>query len=98
MHVDTSSHKLKVDQDIFGWTWLGQDQSGHVTLKLSVFQEWRDRTSWYFACCYKFRKAKGYFNNFFKNGHGYLVHETLKSALSKEWVYESSFCCILTAR
>ena len=66
----------------------GQGQSGHVTLRFTVSQEWRERMNWYFACWYKFRKAKGYFNNFcvgvFKNGHGYLVHETLKSALSKE--------------
>ena len=32
LHVDTNSHKLKVDQKSFG-------QSGHRTLKVAVYQE-----------------------------------------------------------
>ena len=43
-------------------------------------------------CMQKFRKAKSWFNDFLvdmvKNGHGPLVHETIKSAISKEWIYE----------
>ena len=40
------------------------------------------------ACWCKFGKAKSYFNDFWvgvvRNGHCYLVHGTLKSAVSKE--------------
>ena len=79
----------------------GRDQSGHVTLKLTVSQEWIDGMNWYFACWCKFRKVKSYFNDFWvgmvRNGRGHLVHETVKSAVSKEWVYEFSwiFACWL---
>ena len=66
----------------------GCGQSGHRTLKLTVSQEWIDAMNWFLACWCKFKKAKIYFNDFWvglvKNGHGHLVHETLKSA---EWVY-----------
>ena len=54
--------------------------------------------SWFFACCWKFRKANSYFNDFWvdmvKNRHGHLIHEILKSA---EWFYELSsfFACWL---
>ena len=34
---------------------------GHETLKSAASQEWIDEMSWFFACWYKFRKAKGYF-------------------------------------
>ena len=56
--------------------------------------------NWYFACWYKFT-SQSYFNNFWvgmvRNGRGHLVHETLKSAVSKEWVYEMDwfFACWL---
>ena len=40
----------------------------------------------FFACWYKFRKAKSCFNDFWvglvKNSRGLLVHESLKSAVS----------------
>ena len=41
LHVDTDSHKLKLDQKNFGWAWSknGCGQSGHGTLKLTVSQE-----------------------------------------------------------
>ena len=59
----------------------GCGQSGHRTLKLAVFS-----ILFFFACWYKFRKAKSSFNGFwvnlFKDGIGLLVHETLKSAVS----------------
>ena len=56
--------------------------------------------NWYFACWYKFRKAKSYFYDFWvgrvRNGYDHLVHETLKP-VSKEWVCEFSwfFACWL---
>ena len=41
----------------------------------------------FFACWYKFRKAKSSFNDFWvdgiKNGHGHLVHETLLNLLNE---------------
>ena len=74
-------------------------QSGHGTLKLAVSQEWINRMNWFYACWCKFRKTKSYFSDFWvgklemetleilKNG----VLETLKSAVSQEWVYELSW-------
>ena len=56
----------------------GRGQSGHGALKLT--------SDFAFWC--KFRKAKVISMIFWvgvvKNGHGYLVHENLKSAVSKE--------------
>ena len=70
----------------------GCGQSGHGTLKLAVSQEWIDAMNWFLACWWKFKEVKSYSNDFWvglvKNGHGHLVHETLKSA---EWVYELSW-------
>ena len=31
LHVDTNSHKLKVDQNIFGWSWSEMGVSSLVT-------------------------------------------------------------------
>ena len=41
-------------------------QSGYDTLKLNekVPQEWKVGIHWFFAWCYKFRKAKNCFNDF----------------------------------
>ena len=41
LHIDTNSHKLKVDQTLFGWVWseVGVSSHGHGTLKLTAFQE-----------------------------------------------------------
>ena len=70
----------------------GCGQSGYRTLKLTVSQEWIDGMNWIFVCWCKFRKAKSCIIDFWvgmvENGHGHLVHETLKSA---EWVYELSW-------
>ena len=64
----------------------GCGQSSHGTPKLTVSQEKIDGMNWFFACSYKFRKAKSYLNDFrmgmVKNGHGHLVYETFKSAVS----------------
>ena len=63
-------------------------QYGHRTLKLAVSLEWIDEMKLFIACRCKFRKAKSWFNDFsvgvLKNEHGYLVNETVKSAVSKE--------------
>ena len=71
-------------------------QSGDRTLKLAISQELTDGMNWYFACLCKLNKAKSYFNNFWgdivRNCCGHLGHETLKSAVSKEWVYEFFAC------
>ena len=71
-------------------------QSCHVTMKLTLSQEWIDGMNWYFACLWKFRKAKSYINDFWvgmvRNGCAYLGHETLKSAVSKEWGYVFFAC------
>ena len=46
----------------------------------AVHQEWIDELNVFFACRYKFRKAKNYFNSYYvgvvKNGHVVLGHGT----------------------
>ena len=60
------------------------------TLKSAVSQEWIDELSQCFACWYKFREAKSYFNNCWigmvKNGCGILVNGALKSGIFWEWL------------
>ena len=50
---------------------------GHLglgTLKSAVSQEWMNELGWFFACWYKFMKAKNHFNNYrvgvVENGRG----------------------------
>ena len=97
MHVDTSSHKLKVDQKAFWRTWskmaVASLFTGHwnwLYLK-NELMEWTDVLH-AAANSAKLRKAKSYFIDFWvgmvRNERGRLLHETLKSAVSKEWVYE----------
>ena len=66
--------------------------SGLGTLKSAVSPDWIDKMSWFFACWYKFRKAKSYFNNYWvgmvKNGWGLIVHGTLKSGVYHKWFDE----------
>ena len=51
------------------------------TLKSAISQEWFDEMSWFFACWYKFGKAKCWFNNYWvgmlKNGWDLLDHMRL---------------------
>ena len=61
--------------------------SGRKTLKLAVLHEGINGINWYFACWYRFRKAKSHL----LNGQGLLGHWTLKSALSQEWIDELSW-------
>ena len=54
---------LAVSQGGVNWiNWFlakkGCGLSGHGTLKSAVSQEWIDDMCWFFACWYKFRKAK----------------------------------------
>ena len=74
---------------------IGRCHSGHMTLKvtalqLAVSQKLIDGMN-YFACWCKFT-SQSYFNDFWigvvRRGYSHLVHEALKSAVSKEWVYE----------
>ena len=58
--------KLNLDQ-LFFWMGMvrnGCAQSGCKTLKLNVSQEWAVGINWFFAWCYKLRKAKCCFNDF----------------------------------
>ena len=65
LHVDTNSHKLKVDQEIFGWAWpewvwsVWSRDSKIGYLK----NELMERTDFFARWC-KFRKAKSYFKWF----------------------------------
>ena len=66
----------------------GCSHSGYKSLKLDVSQEEMILIKWFFACWYKFRKAKSYLNNFevvmVRNGCGLSGHGTLKSGISLE--------------
>ena len=91
LHVDTNSWKLKVHWKIFRWVWskvfVAALVSGHwnwLHLK-NELMKWTD----FFACWYKFRKAKNYFNNYWlgmvKNRRGLIYHETLKTGVPHKW-------------
>ena len=64
---------------------------------LTISQKGINGINCFFACWYKFRKAKSWFNDFWvamiRNGHGLLVYDTLKSAVSWEWIFELSWLC-----
>ena len=95
MHVDTNSHKVEVDWKFFSG--CGQQCVQPVCIsvwksvcvKLTLSQEWIDGMNWFFACWWKFRKAKSCLNAFWvgvvKTSFDYLANETVKPA---EWVYE----------
>ena len=55
-------------------------------LKSALSQEWIDEISWFFACRYKTRKTKSYFDNYWlcmvKNWWGLIDHGTLKLGVS----------------
>lgn len=66
--------------------WFTMQIHNFKTLKLTLSQEWLDGINCLFACLCKFRKRRSYFNDFWvgmvtKNGHGFFVYETLKSAV-----------------
>ena len=67
---------------------------GLGTLKSAVSQEWTDELGWFFACWYKFMKAKSYFNNYWvgvvKNEQGLKDRGTLKPGTSHKWFDELS--------
>ena len=67
---------------------------GLRTLKSAVSQEWIDELGWFFACWYKFMKAKSYFNNYWvgvvKNEQGLKDRGTLKPGTSHKWFDELS--------
>ena len=60
---------------------------GLRTLKFAVSQEWIDEMSWFFACWYKFRKAKSFFSYWVgiaKNGRDLIDHGTQKQGVSQK--------------
>ena len=62
--------------------WCGQ--SGHMTLKITVSQDWADGINWFFACCCKFRKFYAMISRrAWSNMGGVMVREPLKSAYLK---------------
>ena len=70
----------------------GRGLLGCGTVKSAVSQESIDKLSWFFACWYKFRKAKSYFNNYWvdivKNARDLIEHRTLKPSVSHKWFDE----------
>ena len=96
LHVDTRSHKLKVDQNIFGWTWWKMGMVSLVMISLdseidfiSRMSRWNEQI---FCMLVQIQESQKLFKLFLggygKKWVGHLVHETLKSAVSGEWVYE----------
>ena len=77
-----------LDKNGYG-IWLG-----HGTQKHFACQDWIDVKSWFFACRYRFRKTKNYFDHHWvsmiKNAWEFLDHETLKSGVSPKWFDELS--------
>ena len=67
---------------------------GLRTLKYAQSQEWISELGWFFACWYKFMKAKSYFNNYWvgvvKNEQGLKDRGTLKPGISHKWFDELS--------
>ena len=101
LHVDTISHKLKVYQKFSGWTWLKMDVASLVIELwnwLYLKNEWMEWTDILHAGANS-GKLKCYFSDFWvamvRIGRDHLFYETLKSAVSKEWIYEFSwfFAC-----
>ena len=84
----------------------GCGQPGLRSLTLTVSQEWADGMNWFFACWWKFRKAKSNFNDVWvdvvKIGLGHLVHETLKvyelSLFFACWLWCNNFTAVLLVR
>ena len=72
----------------------GRGLLGLWTLKSAVSQEWIDELGWFFACWYKFMKAKSYFNNYWmgvvKNGQSVKDRRILKPGISHKWFDELS--------
>ena len=68
LQVDIDLQKLKADQKCIGWAWSKMGVtilfSGHRTQKVTLSQKWRDEINWFFACWYKFKKTKSWFNDF----------------------------------
>ena len=84
LHAGRNSCTLKGDQKFIGLAWSRIVWS--LDSKIDFISKLNKGINWFFACWYKFRKAKNWFNHFWvgllKNGSGLLVHETLKSAVS----------------
>ena len=72
----------------------GHGLLGLGTLISAVFQEWIDELGWFFACWYRFTKAKSYFNNYWmgvvKNGRDFKDRGILKPGISHKWFDELS--------
>ena len=102
MYVNKSSLKLRIVKNFVGehgqkWAWPVWLWDSEIDC-ISRMNRWNELI---FACWSKFRKSKSYFNDFWLSmvriGHSHVVHETLKSAVSKKWVDEFSwfFACWL---
>ena len=69
------------------WVWSLWSQDTNITAS----QE-ESGINKFFACCYKFKKAKSYLNNFWvglvKNSCGYFGHGTLQLTVCQEGIDE----------
>ena len=89
LHVDTNSHELKVDQNFLGghghkWAWPVWSWDSEISC-ISRITRWNELI---FCMLVQIQESLSYFNDFLvgmvRDGRGHLVHETLKSAVSKE--------------
>ena len=88
MHVDTDSQKSKFDKQIFVWAWSEMVWPVcSVDSKIDCISKYElmEQTDFLHAGTNS-GMLKSWFNDFWvsmvKNGHGYFVHETVKSAAS----------------
>ena len=88
LYVDTDSHKLKADQKLFGWAWSKKVWPVwlcNCKIDLYLKNELMEWSNFLHAGTIsgKLKVNSVIFGwAWLKNGHGLLVHETLKSAAS----------------
>ena len=92
LHVDTSSHKLKFDQKNLRWTLSKMGVASQVTGLWNWLYFKKDSMKWTDilhadANSGKLQVFQWFWVGMVRNEHCHLVDETLKSAISKEWVW-----------
>lgn len=95
-HVWNKAMRQKIkrlSKMFFGvWSMIKRCRQGTLKLTASRMNRWNHL---FFACWYKFKEAKKYFNDFWvcvvENKCGLLTNEALKTSQSYELIYELSW-------
>ena len=84
--LNTDKNSLKLEQNIFGWTWSKMVLASLVIGKTDYILGMNRWNELVLVCSCKFRKANCWSNYFWvgmvRNGHGHLVHKTKISSKS----------------